>query len=83
MKRSRIKKESLKQQEERVKRMCLKADLIIEHGGLCMECHQRADWRGLSMHHKVSLAQGGKTERDNVILLCGTCHNYFHHIKEG
>ena len=83
MKKSRINKISMKQLEERGTRLMLKADLIIEHGGLCMECLQRADWRGLSMHHKVSLAQGGKTERDNVILLCGTCHNYFHHIKEG
>jgi hypothetical protein len=32
----------------------LKKRLMEESKGLCQECGQLPDWRGLSMHHKIT-----------------------------
>jgi len=50
--------------------------------GLCEVCRSRGDFRGLAIHHKVKLSQGGKHELSNLILLCGRHHAKEHGIKE-
>ena len=61
----------------------LKKELIAEmEFPHCMECGGRGDFRGLSLHHKKLLSQGGKTEKSNMILLCGKCHSQAHNIRE-
>ena len=50
--------------------------------GLCEVCRTRGDFRGLAIHHKVKLSQGGKHELNNLILLCGRHHAKEHGIKE-
>ena len=50
--------------------------------GLCEVCRTRGDFRGLAIHHKVKLSQGGKHELNNLILLCGWHHAKEHGIKE-
>jgi len=49
---------------------------------LCEVCRTRGDFRGLAIHHKVKLSQGGKHELNNLILLCGRHHAKEHGIKE-
>ena len=85
-KRKPIKKVSKKQGAELVKRAKLKKELIEESGGLCMKCGNLPDkkdgWGKLHLIHKISLAQGGKTNRKNCYVGCRTCHNPEHGIIE-
>ena len=60
----------------------LRAKLLEEHCGLCMECHLPPDFRGLSLHHGIFKSQGGRSEPGNVALICGKCHSRFHRIIE-
>ena len=49
----------------------------------CMTCKRQPDYRGFELCHKISLAQGGKTDRENTYLGCGFCHNTRDHgIRE-
>lgn len=82
MKLTPIAKVSPRQVKELALRTRLKRELIAEHGAHCMTCGGKPDWRGLAIHHKTHLSQGGKTEKANLILLCGKCHNQAHGIKE-
>lgn len=50
--------------------------------GLCEECHQKADWRGLAKHHKVFRSHNGNDTADNILWLCGKCHSLYHNIRE-
>ncbi|MDZ4246527.1 MAG: HNH endonuclease signature motif containing protein [Dehalococcoidia bacterium] len=63
-------------------RQNLRQQLLEECGGLCQQCLQRPDWRGLALHHVKHLSRGGKTEVGNCRLLCGRCHSHSHHIRE-
>ncbi len=78
MKRSPLRKVSEKQSIEIKKRQELKTFLIMKHGEYCMTCHDKnRDWRGISLSHIIPLSQGGKTELDNVLLECYTCHSIY------
>jgi 5-methylcytosine-specific restriction endonuclease McrA len=81
MKRGRIKPISDKQRVDLLKRKRLKEYLFIKQDGLCAECGQKPDWRGLSLHHLLHLSQGGETNEHNCILICGRCHSKYHRIK--
>ena len=54
--------------------------------GRCESCGGFGDFRGLVPHHKKPKGMGGtrriETE-DDLVLLCGRCHNEAHHIREG
>ena len=71
-----------KQKVELARRRKLKAEKLQDSDGLCQHCGKPPDWRGLALHHKVRLSQGGKTQFDNLELLCGQCHSEAHNIKE-
>ncbi len=82
MKRSAPRRVSAKQRAELARRTKLKRDLIAEYGNHCMTCGSNGDWRGLSIHHKKFLSHMGKTQIDNVELLCAPCHSQRHGIRE-
>ena len=50
--------------------------------GKCMKCGKLPDFRGLSRHHLEHRSQGGGNAADNVILICGTCHDAEHSTKK-
>jgi len=76
-----LRKVSDRQRKELALRSKLKKELIEEHG-VCMACGSKGDFRGLSLHHKIKLSHGGKTEESNLLLLCGKCHSLAHNIRE-
>ena len=41
----------------------------------CMTCKRQPDYRDFALCHKISLAQGGKTDRENTYIGCGFCHS--------
>lgn len=47
--------------------------LIDERGPLCEQCKKRGV--PLQLHHIIPVAFGGKTDRDNCLILCVPCHN--------
>ena len=51
--------------------------------GLCQECRQPPDFRGLAKHHIILRSRGGKDTQDNLLWLCAKCHSLKHGIKEG
>lgn len=51
-------------------------------GGRCETCGKKADWRGLSVHHKVFRSHQGKTDMDNCEMVCAPCHSRLHNICE-
>ncbi len=78
-----MQKISKRQQAELKLRKLLKAQLIIENGGVCDECGNCGGWRGLELSHEIPLSRGGKTERSNVKILCAPCHAVKkHHLRE-
>ena len=78
MKRTAIKRYSVKQGIEIQKRQQLKADLIKEYGEHCMTCKDKnRDWRGISLSHIIPLSRGGKTDNNNCILECGPDHDLY------
>ena len=81
-KRRPIHKISDRQALEIAERSRLKRELIEQYGERCMKCGSKGDFRGLAIHHKVKLSEGGKTEKSNLILLCGKCHSLAHGITE-
>lgn len=64
--------------------------LLERCGGLCEDCHQWPDWRGLHKHHVNLKGMGGRhgaaraeSEKDeNQLMLCGRCHSVKHGIIE-
>lgn len=61
----------------------LKQKLLERCKGLCENCHQPPDWRGLSKHEKIFRSHGGNPlDELNCILVCARCHSVFHHIRE-
>ncbi len=61
----------------------LKKELVEKCGGLCENCHQPPDFRGLSKHEKVFRSHGGNPlDKNNVEILCGRCHSLRHGVIE-
>lgn len=79
MKRTPLRRVSKRQSRELARRSRLKKDLMRDgpkdgDRNLCFHCGNLPDWRGLHLVHKISLAQGGKTTRENCELWCAPCH---------
>ena len=46
---------------------------------LCQLCDcSFRDYRGAEYHHKVRYIDGGKSELDNIMVLCKKCHDRIH-----
>jgi 5-methylcytosine-specific restriction endonuclease McrA len=74
MKRTPLKKVSTKQRAELARRRKVRMDLEVIAGGRCQHCGRLPDWRGLQMHHKIPLSQGGETSVENCELWTAPCH---------
>ncbi len=72
MKRSPLKRQSLKQKRREAKLAKLPKPL------LCEKCGKK---RVLDWHHKVKRSQGGQDTRDNLVALCRECHIREHGVK--
>jgi len=58
-------------------------ELLERCHGLCEECHELPDFRGLSKHEKIKRSQGGDpTDPNNCELICGKCHDLCHGIVD-
>jgi 5-methylcytosine-specific restriction endonuclease McrA len=52
--------------------------LLERSGGFCEKCHQRPDWRGLSVDHIKNRGMGGSRHiytDSELQILCGLCHD--------
>lgn len=65
---------SIKQKVELSRRRKVRLELEQRARGHCEHCGHLPDWRGLQMHHKKKLSQGGKTSTKNCELWCAPCH---------
>lgn len=64
----------------------VKDKVYARASGRCEACGGFGDFRGLVPHHKKLKGMGGTSKietEDDLILLCGRCHNEVHHIREG
>ena len=83
-----MKQISSKQSKELALRRKIKKEhmeeLIDKYGyTFCMTCKGQPDFRGFELCHKISLAQGGETTKENTYIGCGFCHNTGDHgIRE-
>ena len=61
----------------------LRKQVIERSGGVCEICHCK-DWR-MAVHHKKHKGMGGSDRLDtldNLIYLCGRCHDLAHGIRD-
>lgn len=88
MKKTPIRRVSSKQKNELARRSRLKKELLAEgrkDGAgrtLCSTCGKLPDFRGLQLSHKIPLARGGKTIRENCCIECAPCHAISHGLRE-
>jgi len=85
MKKSYTKKVSPKRRQQMRHEGVLRTQCLERCRGLCEQCGQPPDWRGLSLSHTKPKGMGGTTHEytiEEVQLLCGRCHNERHGIVE-
>jgi 5-methylcytosine-specific restriction endonuclease McrA len=82
MKRTPLNRISKRQSQIKREEVKIRASLLEKCGGYCMECGERPDWRGLSLHHKQFKSRGGTNEDNNTALICGKCHSKYHGVTE-
>lgn len=82
MKRTNLKRVSKKRAKQLIEEGILRVALLAQCKGLCMECGNKPDWRGLSLHHDKFKSHGGTNDTDNIRLLCGRCHSVEHGVNE-
>ena len=57
----------------------LRRDYLRNHKYKCEQCNKRRKSKGLILHHKIPLNQGGNPfSLDNLKLLCRKCHHRIH-----
>jgi len=71
MKRTPLNKTSKNKAKEKRQEGLIRAELLALSNGRCMECGELLDFRGLSLHHKTFKSQGGRSTKENCILICG------------
>jgi hypothetical protein len=56
-----------------------KISVFDKQGGECQECHKKfKDYGEPDYHHKEMYSLGGRTNIDNIIVLCRDCHHKIH-----
>lgn len=56
-----------------------KISVFDKQGGECQECHKKfKDYGEPDYHHKEMYSLGGRTNIDNIIILCKDCHHKIH-----
>lgn len=61
----------------------LRKQVMERSGGVCEKCG-RKDWR-MAVHHIDPKGMGGRKDADtldNLIYLCGVCHDLAHGIRD-
>ena len=48
------------------------------HGTLCWDCDMRP---GIHVHHRKFRGRGGDDVPENLVWLCGSCHDEAHNIR--
>jgi 5-methylcytosine-specific restriction endonuclease McrA len=76
-----MKQVSDKRRTELTNEYKLRNELWEAQHGLCSKCGTRGDFRGLSLHHITFKSRGGKSTKDNVVLICYPCHEKAHRIR--
>lgn len=67
-------------QKQRLKLRGINKQKAKERDGFnCRNCGKR-DWR-LSVHHVKPLNHGGDDSLDNLVTLCGKCHDQVHYTQ--
>ncbi len=82
MRRSRINPISKKKRLELEQEKKLSAELFAKQKGKCYDCGKPLGW-GSALHHIIFRSHGGKTDAENCVLLCLSCHMARHHIRLG
>ncbi len=59
-----------------------KIAIFTNHSGCEMCKAALKDFREAEYHHKELFSEGGKTEKDNIMVLCGDCHDLIHGRKK-
>lgn len=49
-----------------------------EHKQICARC---GTFKGINLHHKIALGDGGTNDYENLIPLCRICHFEWHEIE--
>lgn len=75
---SRQKQRQKIQNKERSKIKKLKPQIIEKYNGKCFTCYTK---KNLHIHHIVPMSKGGKSELDNLMLVCNKCHIYCSPLK--
>ena len=52
--------------------------ILKARGKQCEECGYKGY---VELHHTIPVSEGGDHSRDNVVLLCDTCHRQAHNYK--
>ena len=53
----------------------LRRRLLKQRGSRCERCGRAG---GVQLHHKLPVAQGGRSEPENLVFLCTACHRAEH-----
>lgn len=51
----------------------------LKDGAHCFLCGTK---QNLTLHHVIPLSQGGDNSEDNLVVLCGSCHQKLHELLE-
>ncbi len=51
------------------------AAMRIEQAGVCAYCQRQYDPDALTVDHVIPIDQGGRHERENIVLACGICNS--------
>ena len=57
--------------------------LLSKANDLCQICNNLPDFRGLAVHHKQFRSKGGNHDLENLVVVCGKCHDELHGIRSG
>ena len=70
--------------EDRAVKDALRREVFVRDGYECRDCKwmpqqwNRSDPRNLEAHHEIPHAEGGSTEKGNLVTLCNVCHDVRH-----
>ena len=92
MKRTPLKRSSYKLKRTRIHPISKKqaarnkelAKIPYPADGRCQnpECRKLPDFRGLAKHHVKWRSLGGSDDKNNILWLCGKCHDAEHGIED-
>lgn len=80
-----LNKVSKKQEIELAKRKLLKYQLFLSQNGKCAQCGKMMTYYNTAsdnyphLSHKKPLSKGGKSDRENLEVLCSQCHSNNEH----